>query len=41
MGEPEEFALAVEGIVKNSYVTGCVERLDGGMRMGLWIYIYI
>ena len=35
LGEPVEFADSCAGIVSNSYTTGCVVRLDGGMRMGL------
>ena len=35
MGEPAEFADCISGIVSNSYTTGSVVRLDGGMRMGL------
>jgi NAD(P)-dependent dehydrogenase (short-subunit alcohol dehydrogenase family) len=32
-GNPAEFALAVEAIIKNSYATGDVWRLDGGIRL--------
>ena len=33
LGSPSEFALAVEGIVKNPYATGDTWRLDGGIRL--------
>ena len=32
MGKPEEFALLVESIVRNSYLNGENIRLDGGLR---------
>ena len=33
IGQPIEFALAVEGIVKNPFATGATWRLDGGIRL--------
>ena len=33
IGKPGEFALAVEGIVKNTFATGDTWRLDGGIRL--------
>lgn len=33
LGSSPEFALAVEGIVKNPYATGDTWRLDGGIRL--------
>lgn len=33
LGNSTQFALAVEGIIKNSYATGDIWRLDGGIRL--------
>ena len=33
LGNPSEFALACEGIIKNPYATGDTWRLDGGIRL--------
>ncbi len=33
LGNPSEFAIAVEGIIKNPYATGDIWRLDGGIRL--------
>ena len=33
LGEPSEFSDAVVSIVGSSYLTGCVIRLDGGLRV--------
>jgi NAD(P)-dependent dehydrogenase (short-subunit alcohol dehydrogenase family) len=33
LGDPAEFALLVEHIVRNSYINGETIRLDGGLRM--------
>lgn len=33
LGNSTEFALAVEGIIKNPYATGDTWRLDGGIRL--------
>lgn len=33
LGNSKEFALAVEGIVKNPFATGDTWRLDGGIRL--------
>lgn len=33
LGQPHEFALAVEAIVKNPFASGDVWRLDGGIRL--------
>ena len=32
-GNAPQFAFAVEAIIKNSYVTGSIWRLDGGLRV--------
>jgi 3-hydroxyacyl-CoA dehydrogenase len=33
LGKASEFALVVEAMIVNSYVTGSVWRLDGGIRL--------
>jgi NAD(P)-dependent dehydrogenase (short-subunit alcohol dehydrogenase family) len=33
IGEPEEFAMLAEHIIKNPYLNGEVIRLDGALRM--------
>ena len=33
LGNSKQFALAVEGIIKNPYATGDIWRLDGGIRL--------
>ena len=33
IGKPNEFAVAVEGIVKSTFATGSTWRLDGGIRL--------
>lgn len=33
LGRPEEYALLVEGIIRNPYLNGEVIRLDGGTRL--------
>jgi NAD(P)-dependent dehydrogenase (short-subunit alcohol dehydrogenase family) len=32
-GHPEEFAQLAQQVIENSYLNGCVLRLDGGLRM--------
>lgn len=32
-GKPEWFALSVRDVIENSYATGSVWRLDGGIRV--------
>ena len=42
LGNSTEFAIAVEGIVKNPYATGDIWRLDGGIRLPyLWNNVWL